>query len=97
MTSRHKSAADEASAHLDAAVTALAGAYDHPHHADRLTAIGQHVATLKGWIETMPDFEDSRADHASRVMDAYRNMRLGPTVPDHDQAMIRQELERAGI
>ena len=94
-TSKHQAAADKANEHLDAALAALAP-YDHPHHADRLKAIGQHVASLKGWISALPGFEVSRADHEDRVMDAYRNRKLDQVIPEHDEQALRWGLEKAG-
>lgn len=96
VSSAHQEAATAAAAHLDQAVAALEAAYGHPHHGDRLAAVRAHAATLKGWIERLPSEEDSRADHASRVMTAYRNRQLGPTIPDHDDRALRWELERNG-
>ena len=94
VSSAHQEAATAAAGHLDAALSALQAAYDHPAHGDRLTAIAAHLATLKGWIERLPGEEDSRADHAARVMEAYRNRTVGPVIPDHDDRMLTWELER---
>ena len=80
-------------AHLRAAVQALAP-YHIPHFAERLDMISRHAATLIGVIEHLPEEEVSRAEHTARVMKDYRDMKLGPTIPSHDQNALRWELQR---
>ena len=95
VSSAHQEAAAAAVSHLDAAVQALQGAYDHPHFADRLAAVGSHVASLKGVIGHMPEEEDSRAEYAGRLLAAHNTRQLDySSLPDHAIRLLDQELER---
>lgn len=93
-SSSHQAAASASVDHLKAAYELIARTYDHPHYADRVKMIGQHITSLIGVIDHMPGEEVSRADHAERVMKAYRNRELGTVIPQHDENALRWELER---
>jgi hypothetical protein len=94
--SPHQAAADEAVAHLQAALTALQAAYDHPHHSPRLDNVEAQIASLISVIEPMPGWEASRADHAARLMKAYRERTLDQVVPFEAGVLLDQELARQG-
>jgi len=94
--SPHQAAAKSALAHLDAAMADLRGVFDHPHHTPRLEQLESALAGVKGQVEPMAGFEESRADRAKTLMDQHMKRQLPPVIPSHDDELLAQELERAG-
>jgi hypothetical protein len=92
--SPHAAAAKAALDHLDQALAALDGAFDHPHHTARLDQLEGLLANVRSVIEQLPPQEDNRADYAARLLADYKARRLPAHLPDHAETLLNQELER---
>jgi hypothetical protein len=92
--SPYQAAADAAVQHLRDAAAGLRAAYDHPHHNPRLDNVEQQITNLISVIEPMPGWEESRAEHAARLVKAYRERTLDQVLPHESAVLLDQELAR---